>query len=86
MSRNGADTMLRKITNRFLDMIVNEMDNEEMKNTIRGKLINPLLHMIFTEVYPYIYGLFITMFLILLFSLLTFIFFLVTLFPKKIRI
>ena len=82
---NGDGQMLRKITNRFLDMIVSEMNNEEMKDTIRKKLINPLLHMIFTEVYPYIYGLFITMFLILLFSLLTFIFFLITLFPKKIR-
>lgn len=80
---NGNDTMLRKLTNRFLDMIVLEMNNEEMKDTIRSKLITPLLHMIFTEIYPYIYGLFITVFLILLFSLLTFIFFLLTLFPKK---
>ena len=28
---NGNDTMLRKLTNRFLDMIVLEMNNEEMK-------------------------------------------------------
>ena len=31
---NGNDTMLRKLTNRFLDMIVLEMNNEEMKDTI----------------------------------------------------
>ena len=64
-------------------MMVQEMNNDEMKTTIRVKVINPLLHMIFTEVYPYVYGLFITVFLILLFSLLTFVLFLLSFFPKR---
>jgi hypothetical protein len=78
-----GDTMLRKITNRFADMIVQEMNNDEMRDTIRVKLLNPLLHMIFNEVHPYIYGLFITVFLILLLSLMTFVLFLLSIFPRK---
>ena len=79
----ASDSMLRKITNRFVDMIGEEMNNDEMKETIRKKMLMPLLHMIFTEVYPYVYGLFITMFLILIFSLMTFVLFLLSFFPKK---
>lgn len=77
------DNIVKKITNRFIDMIVEEMNNDDMRNTIRRKLINPLLSLIYVEVYPYVYGLCITMFLILLFTLLTFILFLLSFFPKK---
>lgn len=80
---NKSDTVIKMISNRFLDMIVQEMNNEEMKITIKAKILNPLLHLIFTETYPYIYGLFITVFLILLFSLLTFVLFLLSFFARK---
>jgi hypothetical protein len=86
MSKCEKENMLKKVTHRFIDMIILEMNNDEMKNTIRTKLLNPLLSMIYVEVYPYVYGIFITMFLILLFSLLTFILFLLSFFPKKSKI
>ena len=70
-----CDRFVSKVANHFIDMIVEEMNKEEMKLTIRKKLINPLMNMIYTEVYPYIYGLVITIFLIFVFSLLTLILF-----------
>lgn len=86
MSGGGGTTgqeMMRKLANRVLEMVINEMNKEEMKTTIRVKLLNPLLHMIFTEVYPYIYVVGIIIFLILLFTLLTFVFFLMNILQKR---
>ncbi len=77
-----TNDLLRKVTNRFIDMIVEEMNNEELKTVIRKKLINPLLSMIYTEVYPYLYGLLLIVILILLFTLLTFFMFFIQLFKR----
>jgi hypothetical protein len=80
---SNCENVVKKLTNRVIDMIVIEMNNEEMRDTIKKKILNPLLGMIYVEVYPYVYGLGITIFLILLFSLLTFVLFLLSFFTKK---
>jgi len=70
-----CDNLISKVANHFIDIMADEMNKEEMKMIIHKKLLSPLLNMIYTEVYPYIYGLFITIFLIFILSLLTFILF-----------
>lgn len=77
------DTVIKQITNRFIDMVMEEMNNEETRSMVRLKLVNPLLHMIYSEISPYLYGFFIAIFLILLFTLLTFVLFILSLFPKN---
>jgi hypothetical protein len=77
------DTLIKTVTNKFIDMVVKEINNQEMRDTIHTKLVNPLLTMIYKEVYPYIFALLITIFLILLFSLLTFVLFVLSMLPKR---
>lgn len=80
-----CQVVMREMTNRVLSMVAAEMDKPEMKETVRTKLLTPLLQMIYDEVAPYLYGLVITIFLILVFSLMTFILFALSFLPKKVR-
>jgi hypothetical protein len=73
-----GQVMIQKVTNKLLDMIVNEVNKEEMRVVIRKKILNPLLHMIYIEVAPYIYGFIIIMMAILILSLMTFVMFLLS--------
>lgn len=78
-----ASDVLRTLTNRLLDTFISEMDKDELRDTIRTKLINPILRLLYTEMYPYIFALILTIFLILMFSLLTFVLFVISLLPKR---
>jgi hypothetical protein len=69
------ETMISKLTNRFLDMLGQEMDKEEMRMAVRKKVINPLLSIIHSEVYPYIYGFLIIIILILILCIMNFVLF-----------
>jgi hypothetical protein len=77
-SKKGDD-IIRRLANRFLDMLHQEISNMEMRHSIKKKLVDPLLSLIYSEIYPYMYLVFGIIILILLFSLLTFVLFLITL-------
>ena len=56
------------ITNKLLDLIILEISKNEMKETIKAKIIHPLLYILYCQLYPYIYGFVILM--VLMFSML----------------
>lgn len=53
----------KAITNKIFDVIMAEINKDEMKETIRMKLVNPLIVIIYKQLYPYIYTFIIVMFL-----------------------
>ena len=77
--KSKGDDVIRRLANRFLDMLHQEISNMEMRHSIKKKLVEPLLSLIYSEIYPYMYLVFGIIILILLFSLLTFVLFLTTL-------
>jgi hypothetical protein len=62
--------LIRNITNKVINMVSNEMNKSEIQIHIRKKIINPLISIIYHELYPYIYALVIVIMMILVFTIL----------------
>lgn len=65
----AKNELIHTITNKVLELVILEISKEDMKETIKAKIIHPLLYMIYCQFYPYIFFafvIFILMFLILL--------------------
>lgn len=60
--------IVNQVTNKLLDMIVVEINKDDMKETIRLRVVHPLLEMIFKQLYPYIFTLVIV--IVLMFAML----------------
>lgn len=60
--------IIKQVTNKLLDMIANEINKDDMKETIRLRVVHPLLEMIFKQLYPYIFTLVIV--IVLMFAML----------------
>ena len=78
-----SDEILRNITTKLFDLVVEEMNKPEMRDMIRFKFITPLLRIIYNEVSPYIYAFLLIVFCIFTFSLLTFIMFISTVYMNR---
>lgn len=48
-------SLSKMVANKLLDTIVAELNKAEMKETIRNKIVVPLMTMIYKQLYPYIY-------------------------------
>jgi hypothetical protein len=70
------------ITQRLLILLAEEMNKTETQVFIKSKLIHPLIHLIYTEMFPYLAALVAVIILILLLSILTFMFFLLFYFRR----
>lgn len=55
--------IVKVITNKIFDLIVQEIQKESMKEAIRLKVVNPLMTMIYKQLYPYILTFIIFLFL-----------------------
>lgn len=64
------------ITNRVLHMLGEELNNAETQQFVRSKLIHPLIHIIYAELFPYLIVFSATIMVMFLLSLLTFMLFL----------
>lgn len=73
---------IKLMTSKVVNMIVNEMNKSDMQDIIRQKIINPVINMMYTQLYPYIIALIATICIILLMSVMTFVFFLLFYFKK----
>ncbi len=78
----SSSNIVTIITNKVVNMIVTEINNPGMQTAIRLKIIIPVINMIYRELSPYIIALTITICCILLFSLLTFMFFVLFYFKR----
>lgn len=74
--------IVNMLTSKVLTMIANEINKDEMQLLIKGKIITPVINMIYAELHPYIICLVATVSIILVLSLMTFLFFVVYYFKK----
>ena len=58
-----TNDIVHQVTNRVMDLVIAEINKTEMKDTIRSRVIHPLMEMIFKQLYPYIYTFIIIIFL-----------------------
>lgn len=73
---------IKVVASKVINLVVNEMNRSDMQSIIRQKIIIPVINMIYAELYPYIIALSITVCVILLLSLMTFLFFVLYYFKK----
>lgn len=77
-----CNNAIKMITSKVINMVISEMNKSDMQSIIRQKIITPVINMIYTELYPYIIALIITVSVILLLSFMTFLFFVMYYFKK----
>lgn len=73
---------VRTITTKIIALLIEEINKEDMQKQIKQKIITPVVQMIYDDLYPYIIALSITIVMILLFSILTFVSFVFYYFKK----
>jgi hypothetical protein len=73
---------IKMIASKVINLVVSEMNNNNIQAIIRQKIVIPVINMIYAELYPYIIALSITVCVILLLSLMTFLFFVLYYFKK----
>lgn len=76
---NRCNDLIKHMTNRVFELIIQEMNKDDMKEAIKVKIIHPLLSMIYKQLYPYIYTLIIViflMFIMLIFLIVSFLIYL----------
>ena len=73
---------IKLLTNKVLSMVASEVNKPETQVLIKRKIIIPVVNMIYKELHPYIMALIITISIILLLSLMTFLFFILYYFKK----
>lgn len=49
--------IVHQLMNKIVDMLIVEINKNEMQDTIRTRVVHPLLEMIFKQLYPYIFTL-----------------------------
>jgi len=75
MKEKGS-TLIKLITNKLVALVASEVEKPETQTLVREKIIIPVIHMIYSQLYPYIIALVATITLIFILTLLTFFFFL----------
>lgn len=74
--------LIKVISNRVLDLIMGEINKDDMKVNIKKKIIDPLLYLLYCQLYPYIYTFVIIILLMFVILIVLLIFFIIYL--KKI--
>lgn len=69
--------IIKHLTSRILTLASEEINKPETQTLLKQRIITPVIYMIYKELYPYIIALTITIAIILLLSILTFIAFIV---------
>ncbi len=77
-----SSAFIKLITTKLITLIATEINKKETQVLVREKIIVPVIHLIYSQLYPYIVVLAVTITLIFLLSFLTFMFFLFFYFKK----
>jgi hypothetical protein len=77
-----SNSIVNSLTSKVFGMIASEINKDEMQLIIKQKIITPVINMIYLELHPYIICLVATVSVILILSLLTFLFFIIYYFRK----
>lgn len=77
-----SSAFIKLITAKLITLIATEINKKETQLLVREKIIVPVIHLIYSQLYPYIVVLAVTITLIFLLSFLTFMFFLFFYFKK----
>lgn len=70
------------LASKVLNILLEEIYKNDIQLLIKQKIITPVIQMIYNDLYPYIIALTITMVMILLFTLMTFVLFILYYFRK----
>ena len=73
MSQNN---IVKLLAAKVITLVSDELKKKEMQQVIKDSIINPITHMIYKDLYPYIIALSVTIIMILMLSILTFTLFL----------
>ena len=73
---------MKLITSKLINLVTSEINKPDTQVLVREKIILPIITLIYTELYPYIIALVTTISIILVLSILTFIFFIFTYLKK----
>ncbi len=68
--RNISKNTGQAITQRVLELLMNSIDNEQFITQVKSKFVHPVLHSVFTQLYPYLMFLTILMIAVLILNLL----------------
>ena len=60
---NSSNNLVGALTNRILEMIIIEINKTDMQFKIQNSIINPLMFLIYKQLYPYLYAFIILIFL-----------------------
>jgi len=76
------NVLIRNLTNKLLQLIGQELAKNDSQQVIKRNIIIPVINMMYNELYPYIITFVLTITLIMIFSLSTFICFILYYFKK----
>ena len=74
--------LMKMVTVKLFDMITSEINKPETQILVKQKIILPIINLIYNELHPYIIAFVTTLSIILILSILTFIFFIFTYLKK----
>jgi hypothetical protein len=75
--KNDTNDIIKNLTNKVLELVIVELNKNEMKQNIATKIIHPLLYMIYSQLYPYIYTIIIIILLMFLILVVLLVFFII---------
>ena len=81
-TEKSSHRFMKLITGKLVSLVTSEINKPDTQVLVREKIILPIITLIYTELYPYIIAFVTTMSVILILSILTFIFFIFTYLKK----
>ena len=78
----SSHKFMKLLTNKLIQLVTSEINKPDTQVLVREKIILPIITLIYSELYPYIIALVTTVSIILVLSILTFIFFIFTYLKK----
>lgn len=78
----SSHKFMKLLTGKLINLVTSEINKPDTQVLVREKIILPIITLIYSELYPYIIALVTTVSIILVLSILTFIFFIFTYLKK----
>lgn len=69
--KSEKGVFIKLITNKLISLIASEVNKPELQVLVRQQIIIPLIRILYSELYPYLIALMMTILLILIMSILT---------------
>jgi len=69
--KSEKGVFIKLITNKLISLIASEVNKPELQVLVRQQIIIPLIRILYSELYPYLIALVMTILLILIMSILT---------------